>query len=362
MRRVLWLALAMLCGGGAFSTAFAQKSAPIVTRDQDHDGVPDPRDRCRNTPPGNRVDANGCPVVAAPAQPAPQPVAAAPSPVLPTPSATTKPVTAAPPPGAPAAPGAPVTTQAAAPPGAAAAAPAGAAVVTPPVAVPIPVPVPVSAPAPAPARPAAAAPSAPAAAPPPVTDPTMTAGFWLPAYAGHTNAEQLDYARTMAVRLDSAIGALVDVFRGTTGTPIAGATNPNVLSAREKRRWTQCRLIQFDLTTISEAVSSLKDSITGGPALARATLNLADAFEGLQAIGECDQLGSMIEAPDRFAPWGANYEASARNFYKDWYPQLRTVHEADRAFTRALNPLLPAGRQVQLPGLPLTPPTIGAVR
>ncbi len=91
--------------------------------------------------------------------------------------------------------------------------------------------------------------------------------------------------------------------------------------------------------------------------------NLAEGFDGLVATTECDNLGSMIDSPDRWAPWQSNYEASARAFYKDWYPQLRIVHEANRAFARALSPVLPAGRQIPPIGaLPPTPPTIGAVR
>jgi len=101
----------------------------------------------------------------------------------------------------------------------------------------------------------------------------------------------------------------------------------------------------------------------GGASLGRATLNLADAFAALTATGECDNVGSMIDAPDRWTPWQTNYESSVGNFFRDWYTQLRAVHEADRAFARALNPVLPAGRQFPPPaGLPPTPPTIGAGR
>jgi OOP family OmpA-OmpF porin len=32
----------------------------VVALDSDHDGVPDSLDRCPNTPPGDKVDANGC--------------------------------------------------------------------------------------------------------------------------------------------------------------------------------------------------------------------------------------------------------------------------------------------------------------
>jgi hypothetical protein len=153
------------------------------------------------------------------------------------------------------------------------------------------------------------------------------------------------------------------VFRNTSGAPLAGATGPNVLSAREKGRWTRCRLIQLDLSTISEAVGLVKDSLPGGPMVQHGAAGLAQAFEGLVATGECDNIGSMIEAPDRWAPWQTNYETSARNFYRDWYSQLRAVHEADRNFARALAPALPAARQFPVPpGLPPNAPTVGSAR
>jgi hypothetical protein len=47
--------------------AMAQKRSPAVTRDRDHDGVPDVRDRCPATPPGVPVDATGCPAGGTPA-------------------------------------------------------------------------------------------------------------------------------------------------------------------------------------------------------------------------------------------------------------------------------------------------------
>lgn len=51
--------------------ALAQKKSPAVTRDADHDGVPDMRDRCPATPPYVPVDATGCTVGDAFAPPAP---------------------------------------------------------------------------------------------------------------------------------------------------------------------------------------------------------------------------------------------------------------------------------------------------
>ena len=43
-------------------TASLGKIAPPPPPDSDGDGVPDPSDRCPNTPPGVAVDANGCPL------------------------------------------------------------------------------------------------------------------------------------------------------------------------------------------------------------------------------------------------------------------------------------------------------------
>lgn len=370
--RVLLLTVAVLCAGGLVTAAQAQKTAPQITRDTDRDGVPDGLDRCRQSPAGSRVDATGCPAP----PPAPQQQAAAPPPAA---------APVVPPPGP-----APVTTPAATPgggtpAGGAATPPAGqnaaaqppapnppatstvstqAAVPAGPVVVPGPS---GSTPAGRPATPNAGTPApavAPAReAPAPVTDPTMTAGYWMPVYTGTTDAAQLEYFRTLTLKLDSAVLALVENFRGTSGTPIAGANNPGVLSAREKRRWGQCRLIHYDLISIDEAVKALKDSMAGGPTVGRAVANLDDAFEALTATGECDNLGSMIESPDRWQPWQTNYESSARGFYGNWYTQLRTLHEADRSLARALLPTVPAGRTYTVPsGIAVRAPTVGSGR
>ncbi len=191
----------------------------------------------------------------------------------------------------------------------------------------------------------------------------MTAGFFMPAYTGHSDADKLEYARNLVIRIDTAVVALVDVFRNTSGAPLPGATGPNVLSAREKGRWNRCRLIQFDFGTMSEGLAMIKDSMPGGPMLQRAAANLAEAFEGLVATGECDLISSMIDSPDRWSPWQDNYETRARAFYKDWYTQLRALHEADRGFARALLPVMPAGHQFRVPdAMPPNPPTAGSVR
>lgn len=209
----------------------------------------------------------------------------------------------------------------------------------------------------------AAQPAAPAAPrTQPITDPTLTAGFWMPGYEGTDDDALLEYSRALARRLDSAVVALVEIFRNTTGAPVVGATGPNILATREKGRWQRCRLIHFDLGTLGDAAMFLKDSLTA-PTLNRAAVTLSDAFEGLSATAECDNVVSMVEAPDRWAPWQQNYETSARTFYRDWYTQLKALHDADRAFARAVNSALPAARQFPIPpALPPTPPTIGAVR
>jgi hypothetical protein len=184
----------------------------------------------------------------------------------------------------------------------------------------------------------------------------------MPAYGGSSDAELLEFARTMTLRLDSAIISLVGVFRGTSGAPMAGATSAAVLSTREKGRWQRCRMLHFDLGTYGDAVALLHDELSA-PAVQRAALGLADAFEALQVTTECDNIVSMAEAPDRWTPWQQNYESSAGAFYRDWYTQLRAVHEANRAFARALNGALPAGRQFPVfAAIPPNPPTIGSVR
>jgi len=193
-------------------------------------------------------------------------------------------------------------------------------------------------------------------------DPSLTAGFWLPAFSGAPNVDVLEYARTLTIRLDSAINALVDVFRNTTGTPVIGASAPNILSTREKGRWQRCRLLHFDLGSLGAGAAFLKDTVAA-PTLARAAVALNDAFTAQVATAECDNVVSMVEAPERWAPFQQSYENSARIFYRDRYTQLRALHEADRGFALALNAFLPAAHQFPIfPALPPTPPTIGAVR
>lgn len=181
----------------------------------------------------------------------------------------------------------------------------------------------------------------------------------MPAYAGATDADAFEYTRTLVLRTDSAIQALVDVFRNTSGAPMVGASSPNVISSRERGRWQRCRLIHFDLKTLADAAQFLQDTIPGGPTLRRGVQSLADAFEGLQATEECDLVVSMIEAPDNYQPWQQNYENSARNFYRDWYTQLRAVHSENRSLVSLLNPRL-GTRSISIPpALNTRPPTLG---
>jgi len=183
----------------------------------------------------------------------------------------------------------------------------------------------------------------------------------MPGYAGASDAEALEYARMMVLRLDSAAVALYELFRNTSGAPMAGATSPNVLSTREKNRWRRCRLIQFDLGTFGDAAAVLKDSLAAAR-LQRSAVTLADALEGLSATAECDNIVSMVEAPDRFAPWQQSYEQSASTFYRSWYTQLKAVHDADRSFALALNAQLPAARQFPMFPTLGPDPTLGATR
>lgn len=377
MRRLVSVAVVMMCAGAAASPLLAQeKTPPAVTRDSDRDGVPDVRDRCRNTPVGTRVDATGC---AAPAQPqAPQagpqpaaPTAAAPAPgaAVPAPAvAAPAPAVAAPVVANQAQPSRPTIT------------PQPAAVVTPapigqpsraadpnagrpaappragPPAVATPGPVTPGVTVPA----AAAAPSGPAA-PRRSGGPAVTAGFFMPPFTGRGEAERLDYLRSMAVRLDSALRGLVAVFAGTVGSAVL-AEDPTRLSERVRDRWARCDEHYLDLISFSDAVQLIEDSLPDNPLVRRAADGLDNALQDMGALRECDNIVSMVNRPQDFNPWGPYYEASTRNFYRDWYTQLRAVHEADRTFARQLNGVLAADRAIPpLTALPSTPPVAGAM-
>ena len=189
----------------------------------------------------------------------------------------------------------------------------------------------------------------------------FTAGLGLQPFPGGGDAARLDYARTLARNLDSAAVSLVTLYRGTSGQPMAGATSPATLSGRERDRWTRCRDLYWDFTTFATGVQSIRDGLPPTSPLYRAAAALDTTLNDIEALAECDNVASMISAPERWVPWTEQYTGAARHFYTDWYTQMREVHEKDRAFVIALNALLPAGRVIPVPsGLPRTPPYAGA--
>ena len=214
---------------------------------------------------------------------------------------------------------------------------------------------PASAPPPAPVTPQAVRPSANASAG------TYTAGLAMPPYTGTTTAEAWEYTAHLGRLLDSTIVTLVGTFRNTSGQPMFGASGPTTLSHREQDRWARCRDLYWDLSTYAAAVGGLKGSLGPDAALERAIAELDSAFTRSVATSECDNVASMIAAPDRWTPWQDQYENAARHFYRDFYSQVRDVHEKDRALMIELNRFLPAARRAPPPpGLPQNPPYAGA--
>ncbi len=204
--------------------------------------------------------------------------------------------------------------------------------------------------------PQAAHPAAPAP-----TATAFTAGLAMAPYAGATTDAALEYAVRLGRMLDSTIVTLVDVFRNTSGQPMEGASAPAALSQRERDRWSRCRNLYWDITTYASAAAAMRRSLPADPALQQAAAALDSAFEANQALGECDNVASMIAAPDRWTPWQDQYQTAARHFYRDFYAQVREVHERDRAFVNALNAVLPAARRIPVPpGLQRNPPYAGA--
>lgn len=327
------LAMAVLAAAVAVPPASAQKvrpGQPATGPDADRDGVSDAADRCPTTPAGQRVGRDGCPITlmlpgAQAARPPAQGGGAAPARTdsAAAPAAGQK--GRRPSPVLVGRPGAPAQG-AAAPPG----------LVTP----------------------QAARAAAPAAAAPVVA----TAGFSVEPASGEEDPDTLlGQARDLAHLLDSAIVTLVDVFRNTSGQPVAGATAPNVLSQRERDRWSRCRNIHWDLLSYSPALEPLRAGLEDNPAVTRALVALDSALLAQRVTEECDNVASMIAAPERWTPWQQQYEDSARRFYRGWYGLLREVHEKDRLLVAALNGALPAGRRLPVPaGLPRTPPYAGA--
>jgi len=384
---------AALCAAVA-GTAFAQKDAPRITRDTDRDGVPDLRDRCPGTPPSIVVNATGCvapvPLPQEPAQPL-QRAGGAPTggqpPVVQTPAVQTQPVVtqssqpdtaarrAAPPAGLPSQlPGANPAPRAAdstarardttartptgqpANPGGGLPAP----VVVPPIGG-------GAQPANPGAQPAApgrqpsgqpATPSRPEVILAAVGAPSVTGGFFMPPSGARSDSGRIEYLRIYALRLDSAISALVEVFRGTAPPPLA--QDLAGVSSRVRDRWDRCRRFYFDLASFGDAMVIVKDSLPANALLARAATGLTDGFENTAGLQECDNIASALEEPARWSPWADSYATSMRNFFREWYPQLRAIHEANRSLGRVLNGMLPAERRLPSFGaLPPTPPTVG---
>ncbi len=188
----------------------------------------------------------------------------------------------------------------------------------------------------------------------------FTAGLSIPPFSGSGDAARYDYLRTVARNLDSATVALVDLFRNTSGQPMAGATAPSALSARERDRWARCRNLFWDYTSIVTGLRGLGGTYADA-ALARAVAALDTALAGVDALSECDNVASMISAPERWDPWQGEYANAARHFYGDWYREVLAAHDRDRELVMALIPLLPAGRAMPVPPrMPRTPPYAGA--
>ncbi len=195
---------------------------------------------------------------------------------------------------------------------------------------------------------------------------TFTAGLAMPDFAGGSADAALEYATRFGRMLDSAVVFLVDIFRNTSGQPMVGAGSPAALSQRERDRWSRCRNVYWDLTTYAGAVHTLKPSLPPDQEVQQAAAALDTALAALASptgspVAQCDNLASMIAAPDRWTPWQDQYEAAARHFYRDFYAQVRAAHERDRAFVNAVNAALPPGRRIPVPpGLPPNPPYAGA--
>ena len=219
----------------------------------------------------------------------------------------------------------------------------------------------VTAGAPAAAQPAGVVTPQAAVAVPAAPSNAFTAGLAMPPFSGTGDAVRFLYLRTLARNLDSATVALVDIFRNTSGQPMAGASAPTTLSGRERERWTRCRDLYWDFNSFASGLHGARGGLPSNPALQRAAASLDSALTGLDALGECDNVASMISAPARWDPWAQHYENAARHFYSGWYDQVREAHERDRALVVALNAVLASGQTLPVPpGLPRTAPYAGA--
>lgn len=189
----------------------------------------------------------------------------------------------------------------------------------------------------------------------------FTAGLAMEPYTSDGAEAMQRYVASFTQRLDSTIVTLVGVFRGTTGQPLAGAESPAALSARERDRWGRCRDLHFDLQSYAGAMHDLVADLPEEAAVQRAGETLDSSLTALRATSGCDDVSSMIAAPDRWTPWASQYQATARAFYRDWYPQVRDIADRNRALVIALNASLPAASRLSVPpGLARTPPYAGA--
>jgi hypothetical protein len=199
---------------------------------------------------------------------------------------------------------------------------------------------------------------------PAVRGPTVaafTAGLAMDSYASEGDEAMRRYVARLTQRLDSTIATLIGVFRGTTGQPLAGAESPAALSQREKDRWARCRDLHYDLQSYGPAMHDLMGDLPQEAAVQRAGEQLDSALTALQATSGCDDVSSMIMAPDRWTPWPQQYQSTAHTFYRDWYNQVREVADRNRALVIALNGTLPATARTPVPpGVARTPPYAGA--
>lgn len=187
----------------------------------------------------------------------------------------------------------------------------------------------------------------------------FSAGLSLPPFSGTTDAARYEYIGSLAQHLDSATVALVELYRNTSGQPMAGATSPTALSSREHERWARCRNLYWDFTTFRPGLESVRRGIRDA-GLARAADALDSALASVDALAECDNVSSMISAPERWDPWAQQYANAARRFYTGWYGQVREAHERLRALVHALNTVRPGQAVGVPPGLPSNPPYAGA--
>jgi hypothetical protein len=208
---------------------------------------------------------------------------------------------------------------------------------------------------------AAVTPQAARAAAPTAGAGTFTAGLAMAPFTGGGPGEALAYGARFGRMLDSTIVTLVEVFRNTSGQPMSGAASPASLSQRERDRWSRCRNLYWDLTSYQSAVRGFVDSLPQNPGLQQAAEALDSALSDTPAVAECDNVASMIAAPERWTPWQSQYETAAQHFYRQFYGEIREAHERDRAFVNALNAVLDPARRVPVPpGLPRNPPYAGA--